>query len=66
MLTKKAVFRNPHLPHRIENLSDGPTEEKNDAPAFHAEIHSVKNGDILYSRAMPLSANGTRPVNYWC
>lgn len=40
--------------------------KKNDAPAFHAGIHSLKNGDILYSRAMPLNANGTRPGSYWC
>ena len=50
MLTKKAVFRNPHLPHRIENLSDGPTEEKNDAPGFHAIIHNLKTGDIFLQR----------------
>lgn len=38
--------------------------KKNDAPAFHAGIHSLKNGGILKGDA--LSANGTRPGSYWC
>ncbi len=57
--TKRTVWDgswSPRLSARNRKFIRRSNRRKNDAPAFHAGIHSLKNGDILFQRADAASA----------